>query len=286
MSAIFDPLLGKLRTNDGGGGGEGTVVFQGEWDADSNTPTLSDATGTEGEEYVVSVAGTQDLGSGSISYLVGDVIFHNGTAWILKAQVPTLQRAYDKNPVIIVDATGPVQIKPSVADSDYLLQLLNMSDEIKVRMRGDGFIGLNTASDPIFRLQVEDGSGPVAYFRGTDVNPGRVWVDAATGIGSSFILAANQVEKWEMRLNADDVTFELSPGFGGSDPVMQANASGVIFPEEFAHTGGTFGVLGATQAAQQANITNPTGGGVIDAEARTAINSIIAVLETFGFTAV
>jgi hypothetical protein len=37
-----------------------------------------------------------------------------------------------------------------------------------------------------------------------------------------------------------------------------------------------------TLAARQSAITAPTGGATIDAEARTAINSVITVLETFG----
>lgn len=42
--------------------------------------------------------------------------------------------------------------------------------------------------------------------------------------------------------------------------------------------------LGVTPATQQANIAQPTGGSTVDAEARGAINSILSVLDTFGFT--
>lgn len=45
------------------------------------------------------------------------------------------------------------------------------------------------------------------------------------------------------------------------------------------------GFLGATPVSQQANISNPSGGTTVDNEARTAINSIISLLDTFGFTA-
>src|SRR5690606_10667672 len=41
---------------------------KGSWDASTNTPTLADGSGTIGWVYTVSVAGTQDLGSGSVSY--------------------------------------------------------------------------------------------------------------------------------------------------------------------------------------------------------------------------
>lgn len=45
------------------------------------------------------------------------------------------------------------------------------------------------------------------------------------------------------------------------------------------------GFLGATPVAQQAHIADPAGGGTVDAEARTAINSILSALETYGLLA-
>lgn len=45
------------------------------------------------------------------------------------------------------------------------------------------------------------------------------------------------------------------------------------------------GFLGATPALRVAHVADPAGGGTVDAEARSAINSILATLETFGFHA-
>jgi hypothetical protein len=45
------------------------------------------------------------------------------------------------------------------------------------------------------------------------------------------------------------------------------------------------GFFNNTPAVQQAHIADPSGGATIDAAARNTINSILAVLETFGFTA-
>lgn len=59
----------------------GSLSYKGAWDADTNTPNISDATGTQNDYYKVSVAGTQDLGSGSIVFAVGDDVIHNGTVW-------------------------------------------------------------------------------------------------------------------------------------------------------------------------------------------------------------
>lgn len=57
------------------------MEYQGMWNATTNSPSLADGVGNTGDVYRVSVAGTQDLGSGSISYSVGDYAIYNGTTW-------------------------------------------------------------------------------------------------------------------------------------------------------------------------------------------------------------
>ena len=57
------------------------MTYQGEWDASTNIPVLTDATGTQGHYYRVSVGGTQDLGSGSQTFVMGDRVSHDGTIW-------------------------------------------------------------------------------------------------------------------------------------------------------------------------------------------------------------
>jgi hypothetical protein len=49
------------------------------------------------------------------------------------------------------------------------------------------------------------------------------------------------------------------------------------------HDGTTAGFMGATPVVQAAHVTHPTGGATIDAEARTAINAVIVILENLGF---
>jgi hypothetical protein len=48
------------------------MELQGNWDASTNTPTLIDGTGNPGDVYEVTVGGTQNLGSGNITFAVGD----------------------------------------------------------------------------------------------------------------------------------------------------------------------------------------------------------------------
>jgi len=54
--------------------------FNGSWNASTNSPSLSSGTGTQGEFYIVSVAGTTNL-DGVTNWGVGDYCFFNGTAW-------------------------------------------------------------------------------------------------------------------------------------------------------------------------------------------------------------
>ena len=58
-----------------------TMLYQGAWNASTNTPTLADGTGVNGDVYRASVAGTQNLGSGSQTWAVGDLVIYNGTIW-------------------------------------------------------------------------------------------------------------------------------------------------------------------------------------------------------------
>ena len=60
---------------------ETAVEFKGYWNADTNTPTLADGTGTKGDMYYVDVAGTRDLGSGTQRFYVGDRVLYDGNVW-------------------------------------------------------------------------------------------------------------------------------------------------------------------------------------------------------------
>jgi hypothetical protein len=58
----------------------GALVYQGTWDASTNTPTLTSGVGTNGNYYVVSVAGSTNL-DGVTLWGVGDWAVFNGSAW-------------------------------------------------------------------------------------------------------------------------------------------------------------------------------------------------------------
>jgi hypothetical protein len=96
---------------------EGSVVFKGEWNAATNTPTVSNATGTTGWQYIVSVAGTQNLGNGSVAYTVGDQIIHDGTKYIrIPAQSAHIQSNWTETNT---SAPGFILNKPTLFSGNY-----------------------------------------------------------------------------------------------------------------------------------------------------------------------
>ena len=67
----------------------GAVVFNGTWNAATNTPALSDSTPAglqAGWEYIVEVGGTRNIGDGSKVFVSGDFVIYDGTHW---KQVPS-----------------------------------------------------------------------------------------------------------------------------------------------------------------------------------------------------
>jgi hypothetical protein len=58
----------------------GGSIYQGTWNASTNTPTLASGVGTKGYYYIVSVAGSTNL-DGITDWNVGDWAIYDGTAW-------------------------------------------------------------------------------------------------------------------------------------------------------------------------------------------------------------
>lgn len=54
------------------------MEYKGLWAADTNTPTLVNGTGNNGDVYQVTTAGSVDFGAGLISFIIGDKAVYNG----------------------------------------------------------------------------------------------------------------------------------------------------------------------------------------------------------------
>ena len=57
------------------------MEYKGTWDASTNTPTLVNGTGNQGDVYLCNVAGTTNFGAGPITFAVGDSAIYSGTIW-------------------------------------------------------------------------------------------------------------------------------------------------------------------------------------------------------------
>jgi hypothetical protein len=96
------------------------MTYEGTWDASTNSPTLADGVGDAGMVYLVSVAGTQNLGSGAITFAVGDWVVYNGSIW---------QKSTNSNIVMSVNGyTGVVVLTKADIGLD---QVDNTSDADK-----------------------------------------------------------------------------------------------------------------------------------------------------------
>jgi hypothetical protein len=112
------------------------MEFEGNWDASTNTPTLSNTdTGLKGTVYYCNVSGTVDFGAGNIIFAVGDWATNNGTIW---------QRGNNSGKVILTE---------TITQDDSL---------------GNGTVTTSTTAIDGFTLQIERNTAN--YFKAQVVN--------------------------------------------------------------------------------------------------------------------
>lgn len=83
----------------------GSLIYKGSWNASTNTPTIVSGTGTNGNYYIVSVAGTTTI-DGISSWAVGDWIVFNSTTG-------TWQKIANQSVTSVNGLTGAVTITTS-----------------------------------------------------------------------------------------------------------------------------------------------------------------------------
>jgi hypothetical protein len=100
----------KVASLDGAGKVPATQLpntvmeFKGQWNASTNSPTLADGTGNPGDTYIVNVAGTQNLGSGSISYEIRDFVMYDGSVWQKSDASDAITSVFGRQGVIVATA--------------------------------------------------------------------------------------------------------------------------------------------------------------------------------------
>lgn len=78
---------------------------RGTWNAATNTPQLLDGSGSPGDYYVATTAGTQNFGTGDYTFFVGDFVLFEGGTWKRMAMVDSVKSVNGKNGTVTLNAS-------------------------------------------------------------------------------------------------------------------------------------------------------------------------------------
>jgi hypothetical protein len=137
----------------------GALNYKGTWNADTNTPTLASGVGTQGDYYVVSVAGATDL-DGITNWGVGDWAAFNGSVW------QRVEGGADGNFVnLTVTGTGKIDDlivgATSAPQAGVNLEVKSATSELRLST-SDGSITNGETIGKITWNAPDEGSGPNA----------------------------------------------------------------------------------------------------------------------------
>lgn len=142
------------------------MEYQGTWNASTNSPTLIDGTGNNGDVYLVSTGGTQNLGSGSITFSSGDWVVYNGSIW---------EKSINSNAVVSVNGqTGVVTIPSATTTAEGLVELAITSE-------------VNTGTDTTRAVTPDALSGSYAGTKSVSIEIFEGTTDVTTGDGKAYI---------------------------------------------------------------------------------------------------
>lgn len=152
----------------------GAVVYQGTWNASTNTPTLpTPAASNQGHYYIVSNAGTYS----GITYAIGDWAISNGTDWQKVDNTQDVNSVFGRQGNVVAN------------QNDYATFYANINDaysDAKVDLN------LNVASAP---------NNYVLSWSGTDY----VWVNQQSGGGGGAVDSVNG-QTGVVSLDTDDIS--------------------------------------------------------------------------------
>jgi hypothetical protein len=94
-----------LKVAGGGGAAAGAVTYEGTWNASTNTPTLTSSVGTQGEYYVVAVAGSTNL-NGITDWQPGDWAIFNGSVWEKVDNTEAVISVNGQTGIVVLDAAN------------------------------------------------------------------------------------------------------------------------------------------------------------------------------------
>lgn len=203
---------------------ESAIEFKGYWDASTNTPHLADGTGTKGDLYYVDVAGTQDLGSGSQVFEVGDRVLYDGSVWMNMKSGGT-----------------NIEVYPTMSDLEQ--DLPNLEDgTIVATEEGDAFTTVDTVQSGVFNPVTSNAVAQELEW---------VNIDNSVTVGVSSSLGNHTISRKHFWLSGNflktdiNVVFSYS-GTGGTNPIKLSLTSALFTTDEFlskAYSSSFYGTL-------------------------------------------
>jgi hypothetical protein len=161
---------------------QGTLSYQGTWNASTNTPTLASGVGTKGYYYVVSVAGSTNL-DGITDWNVGDMAVYSGTAWQQIDNTDAVTSVNGYTGTVVLNATD-VGALATITSSDGSIDVSTVGTAV------DLTVSINSpASTLIGQVRNETGAtltrGTVVYISGAAGNKALVSKALATSDATS-----------------------------------------------------------------------------------------------------
>ena len=167
----------------------GALNYKGTWNANTNTPTLASGVGTQGDYYVVSVAGATDL-DGITNWGIGDWAAFNGSVW------QRVEGGADGN-FVNLGVTGTTTL--------------------------DGPLNLNSATGPVLNLKNTDTNGNSGEYVGKIEFEGS---DASVGAGG---VRAGVYAQYGSDFGFTSLDFQTAASGGAASSKMQIDGNGSIY---------------------------------------------------------
>tara|TARA_R110000772_G_scaffold268674_1_gene397351 strand:- start:1134 stop:2126 length:993 start_codon:yes stop_codon:yes gene_type:complete len=167
----------------------GALNYKGTWNANTNTPTLASGVGTQGDYYVVSVAGATNL-DGITNWGVGDWAAFNGSVW------QRVEGGADGN-FVNLGVTGTTTL--------------------------DGPLNLNSATGPVLNLKNTDTNGNSGEY------VGKIEFEGSDASGGAAGVRAGVYAQYGSDFGFTSLDFQTAASGGAASSKMQIDGNGSIY---------------------------------------------------------
>lgn len=240
------------------------MEYKGNWAASTNTPTLADGVGNNGDVYYVTDAGSVDFGSGSISFAASDRVVYSGadSVWqkwdttdavlTVNGQVGTVVLSTSNisegsnlyfTDERAQDAVGMILTDTATIDFTYN----DGANQITADVKSASITATQLASDAVTTVKILDANVTTAKLADTSVTKAKL---------NSNVVAYGISQETDGSLSARGVFITATNNTGSSIAAgnwVRISASGEFSKakaDTYSNSKGTVGVLLATTADQ------------------------------------